>query len=280
MPFITVGEHRLHYLDSGRDGPTIVLTHGLTLDAQSLRYQIEDLRHEYRVIVWDQRNHGRSSVWPEPHDFWDSADDLACLLDALGIDDAVVGGTSQGGFVSMRFALRYPERCAGLVLVATHAGSTKHGWASSLGASVRTWVEQGPCEGFINHLRRVTGTIGWEDEQRWIATLRTRPAWWMGKVYDTIVRRDDIHHLLGALEVPVLVIEGEHDPMVTRAMVDRMCAAIPTIARRAIIPGAGHSPMQTHPDQVNQLLRDYLRALDVREPWAATAHLQASYASL
>jgi pimeloyl-ACP methyl ester carboxylesterase len=279
MPFIRVGEQLLHYLDTGGDGPTVVLAHGLVLDSMSLWHQVEALRGEYRVIAWDQRDHGRSSVCWEPYSYWDSADDLARLLDALGIDEAVVGGTSQGGFVSQRFALRYPERCAGLILVATHASGTKHGSSSRWSTFVRTWVEQGPCERLVDELRHATGTIEWDDESRWITSLMTRPSWWMGKVYDVIVQRDDIHHLLGALEMPVLVIEGERDLMVARGMVDRMCAAIPTVVRRAIIPGAGHSPMQTHPEEVNQLLRAYLRALDVGERRAGAAHLQASYAS-
>ena len=280
MPFISVGEQLLHYLDTGGDGPTVVLTHGMTLDAESLRHQIEDLRNDYRVVMWDQRDHGRSSVWPEPHSFWDSADDLARLFDALGIDEAVVGGTSQGGFASLRFALRYPERCAGLILVATHASSTKNGWSSSWSTFVRNWVEQGPCERLIDELRQTTGTIGWEDESRWLDSLLTRPSWWFAKIYDVIVQRDDIHHLLGELEIPVLVIEGEHDRMVKRTMVDRMCSAIPTVVQRAIISGAGHCPMQTHPEQVNELIRNYLRAIGMAAARAEVAHLQASYALL
>jgi pimeloyl-ACP methyl ester carboxylesterase len=279
MPFLTIGEQRIHYLDTGGDGPTVVLTHGLMLDAMSLWRQVEALRGEYRVIAWDQRDHGSSAVCWEPYSYWDSAEDLARLLDVLGIDEAVVGGTSQGGFVSQRFALRYPERCAGLILVATHASGTKHGSSSRWSKFARTWFEQGPCERRLDELRHATGTIGWDDEPRWITSLMTRPPWWMGKVYDVIVQRDDIHHLLGALEIPVLVLEGEHDHVVTRAMVDRMCAGLPTVVRRAIVPGAGHCLMQTHPEQVNEIIRDYLRALHGSERHAEAARLQASYAS-
>ncbi|MEB0048770.1 MULTISPECIES: alpha/beta fold hydrolase [unclassified Pseudomonas] len=84
--------------------------------------QVCALREHYRVITWDQRGHGQVAFVNEPFSLWDSADDLSALLAHLNIDQAVLLGMSQGGYVSLRAALRYPEKVQALVLIATQAG--------------------------------------------------------------------------------------------------------------------------------------------------------------
>ena len=74
------------------------------------------------MITWDERGFGDTEYDGEPFTYWDSAADCLGLLDHLGIDRAVVGGMSQGGFVSLRAALTAPERVRGLILIDTQAG--------------------------------------------------------------------------------------------------------------------------------------------------------------
>ena len=109
----------LHYTLTG-DGPlTVVLTHGLAAGEAIWRQQVAALAPRYRVLTWDLRGHGRSAPNPGPCTIEDLANDLRAVLDAAGVDRAVILGHSAGGVVAMRFALDHPARTAGLVLVGT-----------------------------------------------------------------------------------------------------------------------------------------------------------------
>jgi pimeloyl-ACP methyl ester carboxylesterase len=106
--------------DSGGDGPVVVFSHGLLMNHTMFAPQVQALRDAYRVVTWDERGHGEAEhdgTWT----YWDSADDVIAILDHLGVQTAVLAGMSQGGYLSLRAALRYPERVRALVLLDTQA---------------------------------------------------------------------------------------------------------------------------------------------------------------
>src|SRR5207249_10522846 len=84
--------------------------------------QVAALRDRYRIVTPDSRGHGESERRPEEFTQWDVMEDHLALLDHLGIERAVWGGVSQGGFQSLRAALKHPERVTALVLIETQAG--------------------------------------------------------------------------------------------------------------------------------------------------------------
>lgn len=109
------------------DGPPVVVLHGALADHRACRSFIAGLSARHRVITPDLRGSGRS--WSgAPLDFDTLADDLAALLDRLGEDRVVMAGLSSGSGVALRFALRHPERTAGLVLVAPIYGGRERGY--------------------------------------------------------------------------------------------------------------------------------------------------------
>src|SRR6266481_3888407 len=109
MPSASVNGISIAYSDSGGDGPAVVLSHGYLMDSSMFEPQVAALAPEYRVISWDERGFGGTRA-TGPFSYWDSASDVLGLLDHLGIDKAVLGGMSQGGFLSLRAALLAPER--------------------------------------------------------------------------------------------------------------------------------------------------------------------------
>src|SRR5580658_5697948 len=121
MPTAAVNGIHVNYADSGGDGPAVVLSHGYQMDASMFDAQVTALAPEYRVITWDERGHGGTPA-PGPFSYWDSARDVLALLGHLGIERAVLGGMSQGGFLSLRAALLAPQRVRGLVLIDSQAG--------------------------------------------------------------------------------------------------------------------------------------------------------------
>ena len=121
MPFAEVNGQNIHYQDTGGDGPAIILSHGFGMGHEMWVHQIDPLVGAgWRVVTYDERSWGQTTH-TEPFDYWDLAADVIALMDHLGIDQAVLGGMSQGGFLSMRAALATPERVRALVLVDTEA---------------------------------------------------------------------------------------------------------------------------------------------------------------
>ena len=113
MPYADINGQRIHFEDSGGSGAPIVFTHGFLMDRSMFAPQVEALRDRHRVVTWDQRGFGDTVYDDSPFTYWDSAADCIGLMDHLGIERAVVGGMSQGGFVTLRVALSAPERVRG-----------------------------------------------------------------------------------------------------------------------------------------------------------------------
>ena len=121
MPFADVNGQAIHYLDTGGDGPAILLSHGFSMDHEMWVHQVGPLTGAgWRVVTYDERGWGQT-VHTEPFDYWDLAADAIGLMDHLGIDRAVLGGMSQGGFLTLRAALTAPARVRAMVLVDTEA---------------------------------------------------------------------------------------------------------------------------------------------------------------
>ncbi|CAN5732542.1 alpha/beta fold hydrolase [soil metagenome] len=115
----------LYYEASGSGAP-LVLIEGLGVATWSWERQVPEFARHFRTIVYDNRGAGLSSKPAGPYTIGQMADDLAGLLDGLGIERAHVVGASMGGMVAQEFALRYPARVDRLVLVATTAGGATH----------------------------------------------------------------------------------------------------------------------------------------------------------
>ena len=102
------------------DGPWLVFAHGLTGYRHGTRRQFAPLADRYRIVIYDQRGHGDSTPVTDPalYDLERMAGDMAAVMDALGIEQAIVGGESMGAATTLRFALRWPQRVRALLLTA------------------------------------------------------------------------------------------------------------------------------------------------------------------
>src|ERR1700728_4202650 len=121
MPFASVNGQQLCYEDTGGTGPVVVFSHGNLMTSRMWAPQVEALRGECRCVAWDARLHGRTKDDGDLYTYWDAADDLLGLLDHLGVEQATLAGHSQGGFLSLRAALRAPERVKAMVFIVASA---------------------------------------------------------------------------------------------------------------------------------------------------------------
>ncbi|NKV12667.1 alpha/beta fold hydrolase [Rhodococcus hoagii] len=122
MPYVETDAGSVYYEDSGGDGPAIILSHGFLMDHRMFEPQVKELS-DYRWIRWDTRHHGRSQTKATAYSYWDQARDGLAVLDELGIERAIFGGHSQGGFIALRMAVLRPQRCDGLMLFGTSASA-------------------------------------------------------------------------------------------------------------------------------------------------------------
>ncbi len=263
MPHAQVNGQRLYFEDSGGDGPPVILAHGFLMDQTMFDPQVEALAPEFRVIRWDERGFGQTEFDGQPFTYWDSAQDCLGLLDHLGIAQAVVGGMSQGGFLSLRTALTAPERLAGLLLFSTQAAVEDPETRAGFQQMVDVWSEHGPVDELVTGLSTILLNHP-DHNDHWIAKWKARDKSFMAEAGRCLLSRDDISDRLGEIAMPALVVHGTADggiaPPCAQAMADGLgdCRGI------VWVEGAAHAPNLTHPAEVNPPVLSFLRSL---APW-------------
>jgi 3-oxoadipate enol-lactonase len=260
MPFAEISGQRIRFEDSGGEGPPVVLAHGFLMDREMFAPQVDALAPEFRVITWDERGFGETEFDGEPFTYWDSARDCLTLLDHLGIERAVVGGMSQGGFLSLRAALLEPERVRALVLIDTQAGTEDPERLPAYRQMQQTWLEVGP----VDELAQTIASLILGDptlNEHWIAKWRELPRAAMQAPGDCLFERDDITERLGEISCPALVIHGTADMSIEMELAEKLCAGLSGCAEVVRIEGAPHASNLTHPAEVNAALLQFLRGL-------------------
>jgi 3-oxoadipate enol-lactonase len=259
MPYAEVNGQRLHYQDTGGDGPVVVFSHGLLMDHEMFEAQVAALRDDYRVVAWDERGFGSTEFDGEPFTYWDSAADVLGLLDHLGVESAVLAGMSQGGFLSLRAALLAPERVQALILIDTQAGVDDDDTLAAYRQMLDTWVNVGP----IDELTEIVANIIIADPDengRWIAKWKQWPTAPMEQAGACLLERDDITDRLGEITCPALVIHGTADTAISMERADALAAGLSGSGPVVAVPGA-HASNLTHPEPCNEAIVGFLAGL-------------------
>ena len=260
MPFAAVNGQKLYFEDTGGDGPPIVLSHGFLMDHEMFAPQVAALSDVYRVVTWDERGFGATETDGQPFTYWDSARDLFGLLDVLGIERAVLGGMSQGGYLSLRAALLHPDRVRALVLIDTQAPPESPDKIAEYQLMIDTWTEHGYLEELASV---VAGLI--------IADPDLEPAWkakwaaWdparLRSAGSALLDRDDISDRLEELAMPVLLVHGTEDSAIPVSRSHEICAAVSDCRGVVEVEGAAHASNLTHPHVVDPAIRSFLEGL-------------------
>jgi 3-oxoadipate enol-lactonase len=249
------------YSDSGGDGPAVVLSHGYLMDSSMFDAQVAALAPEYRVIAWDERGFGETRA-TGPFTYWDSASDVLGLLDHLGIDQAVLGGMSQGGFLSLRAALLAPHRVRALVLIDSQAGLENPDAAPAYEQLEQIWLEQGP-----EPVQDVVASIilgapdGPVDYAPWFAKWAAADRQELWLAFRCLMDRDDITGRLGEITCPALILHGTADAAITMDRAEALQAGLAGPAALVQVDGGSHASNMSHPDQVNVAMLEFLRSL-------------------
>jgi 3-oxoadipate enol-lactonase len=259
MPHVDVDGQGLYFEDSGGSGPPVVLSHGFLMDREMFAPQVAALRDSYRVITWDERGFGLTEFDGEPFTFWDSARDCFGLLDHLGVERAVLGGVSQGGFISLRAALLAPERVRGLILIDTESGVEDPAVAEGYTQMKDTWLSVGPVPELVGPIADLI--IGDPPQNEvWIAKWQARDRSLLAVPFECLMSRDDITSRLGEISCPALVVHGTEDVAIAMEKAEALAAGLPGCGG-VVAVGGTHAANLTDPMGVNAAIVEFLATL-------------------
>ena len=261
MPFAQVNGQRIHYEDTGGSGPVILFSHGLLMDGSMFAPQVDTLKDRYRCITWDERGHGQTATGTcAPFTYYDSADDAVALLRHLGVQQAVFAGMSQGGYLSLRAALRHPEAVRALVLIDTQAMVEDPAKMAGHQALVQQWLQGGLSDEAAHLIEHIILGQGWAGAADWRAKWKQVQPGDLLACFTTLGTRDDISAAVAGIQAPALVIHGDNDQAIDLERAQAMADALAQ-ARMVVIPGAGHAANLTHPAPVNTAIAEFLAHL-------------------
>jgi pimeloyl-ACP methyl ester carboxylesterase len=259
MSFANVNGQTIHYTDTGGDKPVLIFSHGLLMDGAMFDEQVAAFRDDYRCITWDERGHGGTGDAVAAFSYYDSADDAVALLDSLNVKQAVFIGMSQGGFLSLRVALKHPDKLRGLVLLGSQAGTENPETLPANTALVAAWSTVGLTDEIAAMLEHIIGGerfVGKPWRAKW---AKITPAN-LAQIFATLVGRDDVTGQLDRISAPTLVVHGDADAAIPLERGEAVANGIAN-AKLVVIPGGGHAANMTHAGEVNQAIRTFLATL-------------------
>jgi pimeloyl-ACP methyl ester carboxylesterase len=228
-------------------GPALVLLPGPTDSWRSYAAVLAAIPSTIRTIAVSQRGHGDSDKPASGYRVEDFASDVVPLLDALAIDRAVLAGHSGSCLVARRVAIDAPERVAGLVLEASPTTLVSdpglRDFIDSIVAGLRDPIDPELARSFVVDTSSDDVDAAVLDEL--VGELLKVPARVWHETFAGLLDYDDSAEL-GRITAPTLLVWGDADRIVPKAMQERLAAAIPH-AELVVYPGVGHTPRWEDP---------------------------------
>lgn len=237
---------KLNFIEFGKGVP-IILIHGFPLDHSIWLPVVPLLQEKARVILPDLRGFGQSPVVAEDGNMRTMAEDIANLMDDLGLEKAILVGHSMGGYVCLNFARAFPQRLMGLGLVATQAAgdSLERRQARLVMAEdVKRKGVKSIADGMATRLTNQPELA--QSMKRLILKAPTRGV--MAALHGMAERADATDWLV-EMVVPTVVIAGTEDALIPIER-SRTMAQMLNHAWLVEVSGASHMPMMEAPEQV------------------------------
>ena len=253
-------------VDERGNGPALLLVHGYPLDGRLWRHQAGAFPG-WRTVIPDLRGFGRSEAPDLGYSMATYADDLAGLLDALAIEQVVLGGLSMGGYVAFEFLRRHRSRVRALVLADTRAQADGTEGRKGRDAAMAVAREGGAsriAEQMLPRLLAAHAPDSLREEVRHM--MAATPVRGIIGALAAMRDRPDSTELLSSLAaLPTLVVVGQEDVITPPREAEAIARQIPG-ARLAVIPEAGHLSPLERPGEFNRHLQLFLDGL-----WAGPA---------
>ena len=250
---------RLYYEKTG-SGPAVVLLHGGNLDSRMWDGQVPFLAKSFTVIRYDIRPYGRSALTQKG---FSSVQDLAALLDYLGVRRASLVGLSLGGRIAIDFALEHPNRVEKLVLMGPGLTGYDFNQNDEAVKAMLARAQAGDADGamdlWLQHPMMAPAMARPAVARRIRDIARDNAKIWTHLAVGERVPNPPAIKRLAEIGAPTLLIVGERDVPDIQTIVKLLAANVPG-ARTEVIPDAAHMPNMEDPARVNRLLGEFLGA--------------------
>jgi pimeloyl-ACP methyl ester carboxylesterase len=273
MPFATTDDGvRLHYEETG-SGTPLIFVHEFAGDHRAWEPQMRHFGQRYRTISFAARGYPPSDVPGDPAQYSQAraADDIAAVLDHLGIAKAHIAGLSMGGFATLHFGFRHAARALSLMVAGCGYGAEKgqqevfraevaavaafleqHGTVAFAAkyayGPTRVQFENKDPRGFAEFKRQLAEHSATGSRNTQLGVQGERPSLY------------DLTDQMNALTVPTLILTGDEDwPCLQPALL--MKQTIPAAAL-SVMPNCGHTINLEDPDQFNRIVGDFIAQVD------------------
>jgi pimeloyl-[acyl-carrier protein] methyl ester esterase len=269
MPYFKNYQHEMLWYEETGIGMPLVFLHGWCMSSEVWCGQVKSLAHDFRVITTDLRGHGRSRDVSTRLDFETFASDLSDLFSHLNLRRVLLVGWSLGAQVALQAYCRLADRLAGMVLVAatpcfSASGDFLYGLMPNDVSGMRLKVErnlQRALDGFYGRMFAVGELEGHPEGAAIQKTLTIIDPPHCEAVQEALnsLAVADMRPLLVALQLPVLILNGEFDriclPEASRYLAEQIAGA-----QRFVFNGCGHAPFMTKAEQFNQIIDQFARS--------------------
>ncbi|MFO0937526.1 MAG: alpha/beta hydrolase [Gemmataceae bacterium] len=242
---------------------TLVLLHPFPFDSGLFQFQLDALKSVAHVVAIDLPGFG--SEQPVSGISCNAmADRVIEACQARGIEQAVVGGVSMGGYVTLALARRHPQFVTGLILADTRAEPDDETARANRAKAIETVRTQGVSAFVDAQIPKVTGTTTQRensDRIAWIRKVGQRQSQ-VGVISGIEMLRDrpDARPGLPSIKVPTLIVVGEEDVVTPLAAAQAMASSIAS-STLVTIPRAGHLAHCERPDEFNAAVSEFLKTV-------------------
>ena len=243
----------LYSVEHGQGIP-IILLHGFPFNHSIWNNLVPSLAVRARLICPDLRGHGKSSTPEDSFQMEDLAGDVHELMVNRSIDQAILVGHSMGGYVSLAFLESFPEKCLGLILVASHASADTGEKREGRFATISK-LENQDLAGVADSMTKILSDSH-EIQQDLRSMILSTPIPSLIGCLRGMAERPDRSGLVKMLKIPILIIAGENDKILPVESAKKLSAQAKN-ARLVVIPGAGHMPMLEKPEQMIQPIDEF-----------------------
>ena len=260
MQHLRIDDAEVRYDVTG-EGLALLFLHAFPLGLALWDGQAASLADAARVVRFDARGFGGSTLVDGPLTMDRIADDAAALLDHLRIDRAVVAGCSMGGYAAFAMVRRHPGRVRALVLGDTRAGADSPEARAGRAALAERVLAGGATVASDAFLPKLLGATTQRDRPELAVRVRSlilrNAPQGIASALDGLGARADSTPTLADIRVPTLVVCGEEDTLTPPSEAEAMARAIAG-AELAILPGAGHLASLENPAGYDLALRAFL----------------------
>lgn len=246
-------------------GPALVLLHGYPLSGALFARVRDRLDDTHTVVTIDHRGYGKSTT-PEPvTDVATYATDALAVLDDLGIDSAAIGGMSMGGPILFEMYRQDPDRFNSAILIDTNAGPAGAIEAGIWSGAEAALADGGSIDAIVPFLmpNMLTGATRFDVEPAAVdyLTQAMEETSLDGALGGAAVlgNRPDSTETLAGMDIPVLVIVGQEDPVYPVEIAQGMADAAPQ-GTLVVVPGASHAAVFEKPEEVAAAIEDFLQS--------------------